>query len=106
MTHEKYATSKIAEAKAKAVLLPGDNVGCTKCPGTKRVFIFSHWDGHWMVSKSGIDDYSPASIYSLNGKYADFTANITAEQLASIPPFVPDIPPADAEGASGDHCPF
>jgi len=48
-------------------LKKGDRIGATKCPGTKRVFTFSHFDGYWMVSISGIDDYSPCSIYSING---------------------------------------
>ena len=64
-----YAAGK----KAKETLKPGDRVGCTKCPGTKRVIIFSHFDGNWIVSKSGIDDYSPCSVYSVNGKPVCFT---------------------------------
>ena len=83
---ERYAISKICEQRAKEVLIPGDNVGCTKCPGRKRVFIFSHWDGHWMVSKSGIDDYSPSGIYSINGKPIDFKEGITPEMMAQVPP--------------------
>lgn len=59
-------------ARAKTILKTGDRVGCTKCPGTKRVFTFDCWDGNWMVSKSGINDYSPCSIYSINGVAVDF----------------------------------
>jgi hypothetical protein len=58
--------------RAKQMLKPGDRVGATKCPGNRRVFTFSHWDGCWMVSKSGINDYHPASVYSINGQKVDF----------------------------------
>lgn len=51
----------------RAVLKEGDRIGVTKCPGTKRVITFSHWDGYWIVSKSGINDNSPKSVYSING---------------------------------------
>lgn len=58
----------IATKKAMRILKPGDRVGAVKCPGTKRVFTFSHFAGLWIVSKSGIDDYSANTIYSINGK--------------------------------------
>ncbi|WP_041934510.1 hypothetical protein [Cyclobacterium marinum] len=54
--------------KAKSIVKNGDRVRCRKCPGTLRTFTFSHWDVCWMVSKSGIDDYSPLSIDKINGK--------------------------------------
>ena len=68
---------RIAEIEAKKVLKAGDKIGCTKCPGTKRVFIFSHWDGCWMVSKSGINDYHPANIYSVNLEKPKFKTKFT-----------------------------
>lgn len=61
-----------ASKKAKEVLKEGDRIGVVKCPNTKRVITFSHFDGNWIVSKSGINDYSPSSVYSLNGKPASF----------------------------------
>ena len=64
---KKLACSK-AEATAKKVLKAGDRVRCTKWPGTKRTFTFSHWDGRWMVSKTGIDDYHPVNVDLVNGK--------------------------------------
>ncbi|TJY57413.1 hypothetical protein E4T66_18575 [Sinimarinibacterium sp. CAU 1509] len=70
---QNYRLSRIAEQTAKAVLKSGDRVGVTKCPGTKRVITFSHFAGHWIVSKSGIADYSPRSVYSVNGMPVDFT---------------------------------
>jgi hypothetical protein len=71
-TEEQKALCKNAEIKAKEILKKGDRIGCTKCPGTKRVFTFEQWDGCWMVSKSGICDYHPVSIYSINGKKISF----------------------------------
>lgn len=44
----------------------GDKIVCSKCPGNKRTFIFSHWDGCWMVSKTGINDFHPLNIYQIN----------------------------------------
>jgi len=58
---------KNAEAEAMKVLKPGDRVGCIECPGTKRVFTFSHFDDCWIVSKSGIR-YNAVCVYSVNGK--------------------------------------
>lgn len=53
--------------KAKSILKKGDKIRVTKCPGTKRTITFDHWDGWWIVSKSGIDDYSFLTIDKLNG---------------------------------------
>lgn len=62
-----------AEKAAKARLEKGDRVRVTKCPGTKRTITFSHWDGCWMVSKTGIDDYHPINVDRVNGLDVDFT---------------------------------
>ena len=51
---------------AKKQIKEGDRIRCTKCPGTKRTFTFSHWDGYWMVSKTGIDDYYPLNVDLIN----------------------------------------
>ena len=61
--------------KAQSLLKKGDRVRCRKCLGTLRTFTFSHWDGLWMVSKSGIDDYSPLNIDRINGKEINLKAN-------------------------------
>ncbi len=53
--------------KVKSQVKKGDRVSCTKCPGTRRTFTFDCWDGFWMVSKSGIDDYAPTSVIEING---------------------------------------
>jgi hypothetical protein len=70
---ENKRRSLIAEANAKKVLKPGDRLRVTKCPGTKRWITFQDWDGHWIVSKSGINDFSPLSVDMLNGEAVDFT---------------------------------
>lgn len=67
MTRERKILAKKAELHAKNILKKGDRVRCTKCPGTKRTFTFDHWDGCWMVSKTGIDDYHPVNVDSVNG---------------------------------------
>lgn len=68
VSQERKELGKKAELKAKQILKKGDRVQCTKCPGTKRTFTFSHWDGCWMVSKTGIDDYHPINVDLINGK--------------------------------------
>ncbi len=70
--------SLIAEKNAKAVLKVGDRLRVSKCPGTKRWITFAHWSGHWIVSKSGIDDYSPLHVDMLNGESIDFTKPVEA----------------------------
>jgi hypothetical protein len=62
----------IAVENAKKVLKRGDRVRVTKCPGTKRTITFDHFDGNWIVSKSGIDDYSPCSVDRVNGEPVGF----------------------------------
>ena len=62
------AKSAIAVEAAKKVLKRGDRVRCKKCPGTRRTFTFECWDGQWMVSKSGIDDFHPSAVDRVNGK--------------------------------------
>lgn len=70
--------SLLAEQNAKKVLKPGDRLRVTKCPGTKRWITFATWDGHWIVSKSGIGDYSPLCVDMLNGEAVDFTMTPSA----------------------------
>lgn len=67
---EKFRSSA---RRAKRVLRTGDRIRVTKCPGTKRWITFDHWDGDWIVSKSGIDDYSASTIDRLNGDPVSFT---------------------------------
>ena len=64
----------LAEQNAKKVLKPGDRIRVSKCPGTKRWVTFAGWDGHWIVSKSGINDYSPGAVDMVNGEPVDFNA--------------------------------
>ena len=68
----RYSRFLAAALEAKKVLKKGDRIRVTKCPGTKRTITFDHWDGNWIVSKSGIDDYSATTIDKLNGETVDF----------------------------------
>lgn len=65
--------AELAEVNAKEMLKPGDRLRVTKCPGTKRWITFSHRNGHWIVSKSGIGDYHPFLVDMLNDQPVDFT---------------------------------
>lgn len=69
---EQRRLSLIAAENAKKVLKPGDRFRATKCPGTKRWATFVRWEGYWIVSKSGIDDFSARHIDRVNGKPVDF----------------------------------
>jgi hypothetical protein len=73
VSQERKELDKKAEVFAKKILKQGDRVRCIKCPGTKRTFTFDHWDGCWMVSKAGIDDYHPINVDLVNGKTLYFT---------------------------------
>jgi hypothetical protein len=57
---------------AKEVLKKGDRIRITHCPGTKRTITFDHWDGNWIVSKSGKNDYAATNIDLLNGEAVTF----------------------------------
>lgn len=63
---------RVAAENAKKVLKKGDRIRVTKCPGTKRVITFAGWDGPWIVSKSGINDYAPSCVDMVNGAPVDF----------------------------------
>lgn len=69
---QKIQRFSTATANARKVLKAGDRIRVTKCPGTKRWITFSGWDGDWIVSKSGINDYAASTIDSLNGNPVDF----------------------------------
>jgi len=64
----------LAASKAKSTLKEGDRVRVKKCPGTKRTITFSHFDGPWIVSKSGINDYSPTQVDLVNGEPVNFNS--------------------------------
>ena len=69
---EKQQRFLTAVNNAKKVLKSGDRIRVTKCPGRKRWITFSEWDGNWIVSKSGIDDYAASCVDMINGKPIDF----------------------------------
>ncbi len=70
---------RLAAANAKKVLKAGDRLRVTKCPGTKRVITFAGWDGDWIVSKSGINDYAASCVDMVNGERVDFCAQNDAK---------------------------
>lgn len=74
---ENRRLSAIAIENAKRVLKPGDRLRVTKCPGNKRWITFAGWDGNWIVSKSGIDDFSPRCVDRVNDQTVDFTQGAT-----------------------------
>lgn len=82
-TEERRRLALIAEQNAKRILKPGDRIRVTKCPGTKRWVTFAGWDGSWIVSKSGIDDYHPAAVDMLNGEPVDFKAESQPDGAAA-----------------------
>ena len=65
--------SKLATDSAKTTLKNGDRLRVTRCPGTKRWVTFDHWDGYWIVTKSGIDDIHAINVDRVNTESVDFT---------------------------------
>jgi len=65
--------SKLATDSAKNTLKRGDRLRVTRCPGTKRWVTFDHWDGYWIVTKSGIDDIHAINVDRVNTESVDFT---------------------------------
>lgn len=53
----------------RARLRQGDKIRATaaRCGAREATFTFSHWEGGWLVSKSGIS-ISPGQVYSVNGE--------------------------------------
>jgi hypothetical protein len=62
----------IATENAKRVLVTGDRLRVTKCPGTKRWITFARWDGNWIISKSGIDDFAACAVDMVNATPVNF----------------------------------
>jgi len=69
---ERKRICNLATAQAKTTLKRGDRLRVTKCPGTKRWITFECWDGDWIVSKSGINDYHAINIDMVNDKAINF----------------------------------
>ncbi len=63
----------VAEASAKKVNKAVDRLRVDKCPGRKRWITFREWDGPWIVSSTGINDFSPLSVDRVNDLQVDFT---------------------------------
>lgn len=61
-----------ASEAAKLVLKPGDRIRASHGCRSMATFTFAGWDGHWIVSKSGINDISASSITHVNGQPQSF----------------------------------
>lgn len=83
---ENRRLSMLAIENARKTLKPGDRIRVTKCPGTRRWVTFAGWDGLWIVSKSGIDDFSARCIDRLNDLPVDFTQPAPHAPLAEVVP--------------------
>lgn len=71
ISDERKAQLLAAEERARKVLMPGDRITFTHCPGTKRHGIFTGWDGRWICIKTR-DDIHASNISKVNGKPVDF----------------------------------
>lgn len=71
---QKASLGRHAQAAAALVMKPGDKFRATKCPGNKRWATFAGFDGYWIVSKSGINDFSPLCVDMVNNTPVDFSA--------------------------------
>jgi hypothetical protein len=81
---EKVRIYHLATSQAKATLKRGDRLRVTKCPGTKRWITFECWDGDWIVSKSGINDYHAITIDRVNDKAINFPIHPDPALLESM----------------------
>lgn len=72
MSPERIEKAKLAIENAKKILKEGDRIRVSRCGGIVATYTFSHWDGNWIVSKSGIDDLSASSISRVNGQPVKF----------------------------------
>lgn len=75
ITEEQREEGKRAVGNAKAILKPGDRIRVSRCGGIRATYTFDHWDGNWIVSKSGIDDLHALSVDRLNGEPCCFATN-------------------------------
>lgn len=70
-TDEKRLLYKKAAHNAKAKLRPGDRIRVTACPGNKRWATFDHFEGDWVISRSG-QIYHPANIDQVFDELVNF----------------------------------
>lgn len=79
MTEDQINLCRKATFAAKKVLKVGDKIRASRCGGIRATYVFSHWDGNWIVSKSGVDDISANNIDRLNGEPIDFSSQGTTK---------------------------
>ncbi len=68
----------MSERRKVKVLKRGDRIRVTHCPGNRRTITFDSWDGWWMVSASGRNDWAAITIDRVNGEPASF---VTYDEL-------------------------
>lgn len=70
----------------RPMLKAGDELRATRaeCCAHEATFVFSHWEGGWIMSKSG-RSIAPTSVYSVNGQIQRFLT-------VFIGPLQPDPP--------------
>lgn len=64
---------EIATPVLRTMLHRGDRIRATaaRCGAHEATFEFSHWEGGWIVSKSGVS-ISPSSVQSVRGEVVRF----------------------------------
>ncbi len=60
------ARAELASLNAKKILVPGDRILVGRDGGMQATYTFKEWDGHWMVSASGLCDLAPSSLKAIN----------------------------------------
>jgi len=71
VTEEKRLIYSKAAKNAKAKLRTGDRIRVTACPGNKRWATFDHFEGEWVISRTG-QIYHPANIDKVFEELVDF----------------------------------
>jgi hypothetical protein len=71
-----------ATAMAKAALNEGDRLYIQRCGGIRTTVSFSHWDGLWAVSRSGVNDIAASSILRINRRPAPWACLFEEEGKA------------------------
>jgi len=71
VTENKRLMYRTAAKRAKAKLRPGDRIRVTACPGNKRWATFDHFEGEWVISRTG-QIYHPANIDKVFDELVNF----------------------------------
>ncbi len=72
MSKDRIDACNRAQHNAMKILKKGDRFRASRCGGIRATYTFSHWDGCWIVTRSGISDIAAIHIDRLNGEAVDF----------------------------------